>query len=236
MWRRMRIILRKLLRAFKVVLNANLVAGLLFLLPVAGTFLILDLLFTLVDKGLSRLPASLHPDSFLPFHIPGLGIIIVLIFVLITGFIVRNIVGKRLVAAWDKIFSRIPLVSKFYKAIKQLVDSIFVSGRDFKRVVLIEYPRLGVYTLGFVTGVAGGEIQEKIPRHVVNLFVPTTPNPTSGFYLMVPEEDLIPLDISVEDAFKLLISGGIISPESQKAAANSRDAKQPENISVEDKA
>jgi uncharacterized membrane protein len=118
-------------------------------------------------------------------------------------------------------------VSNFYKAVKQLVETIFYGpARDFKRVVLIEYPRTGLYTLAFVTGVAVGEIQQKTVKKVLNVFVATTPNPTSGFYLMVPEEDIIPLEMSVEDAFKVLMSGGILNPD---AAAGKKKSQATTN-------
>jgi len=163
---------------------------------------------------LNILPARFRPDTFLPFPIPGLGLILLFGTVLLTGFLVRNYLGRKLVHLWDRIIETIPLVNKLYMALKQLVETIFNrSPQDFKRVVLIEFPKEGCYAIGFVTGFAVGETQRKTHRKVINVFVPTTPNPTSGFFLMIPEESVIPMDMGVEDAFKLLVSGGIISPD-----------------------
>ncbi len=195
-------------------IRANLLAGILFLTPVMATFFFLRIFFNWVDGLLNILPARFRPDTFLPFPIPGLGLILLFGTVLLTGFLVRNYLGRKLVHLWDRIIETIPLVNKLYMALKQLVETIFNrSPQDFKRVVLIEFPKEGCYAIGFVTGIAVGETQRKTHRKVINVFVPTTPNPTSGFFLMIPEESVIPMDMGVEDAFKLLVSGGIISPD-----------------------
>lgn len=194
--------------------KANLIAGILFLTPLVATFLALRVLVNWVDSSLMLLPVQFRPETYLSFKIPGLGFILLFAVLLVTGLLVRNFLGRKLVEIWDFLLSKIPFVSTLYGAVKQLAEAIFSgSSKDFQRVVLLEYPRRGVYTLAFVTGTAAGEIQRRTPKTVTNLFVPTTPNPTSGFYLMVPEEDLIQLDMSVEDAFKVLISGGIVNPE-----------------------
>jgi uncharacterized membrane protein len=203
-----------LLNAIKRFFKVNLIAGILFLVPLMATFMTLRVIVRWMDKSLLLLPPAYRPEAFLSFKVPGLGAILVVVIVLATGILVRNLLGRRLVLLWDAIVDRIPFVSNFYKAVKQLVETIFYGpARDFKRVVLIEYPRTGLYTLAFVTGVAVGEIQQKTVKKVLNVFVATTPNPTSGFYLMVPEEDIIPLEMSVEDAFKVLMSGGILNPD-----------------------
>ena len=202
------------LARLKHFIKANLLAGILFLTPVLATFFFLRLLFNWVDGFLRFLPPSLRPENFLPFRIPGLGLILLFVVVLTTGFLVRNYLGRKLVSIWDRIIEAIPLVNKLYLAVKQLVETIFNrSPQDFQRVVLVEFPREGSYALGFVTGVATGETQRKTRQKVLNVFVPTTPNPTSGFVLMIPEQSVIPMEMGVEDAFKLLVSGGIISPD-----------------------
>nr|WP_289510154.1 DUF502 domain-containing protein [Desulfovulcanus ferrireducens] len=143
-----------------------------------------------------------------------MGVIVLVILLIITGFLVRNYLGSKLVSLWERIINKIPFINKFYTSVKQLIETLVNgAGKDFKRVVLVEFPRDGVYSLAYVTGVAVGELQRKTQKKVINVYVPTTPNPTSGYYLVVPEEDVIPLDMSVEDSFKLLISGGIINPE-----------------------
>ncbi len=209
-------LVKKLFAWLQSGLKANLLAGLLFLMPVAATFYFLYFLVTVVDKTFLLLPMSLRPESFLPFPVPGLGLILVFMVLLLTGLFVRNFFGRKLVELGEWIMSYIPFVSKVYKAVKQLVTTIFsTTSREFKRVVLIEYPRKGVYALAYVTGTAVGEIQEKTACKVLNVFLPTTPNPTSGFYLMVPEKDVIPLEMSVEDSFKVLMSGGILNPDAK---------------------
>lgn len=207
-------------------LKANLLAGIIFVMPVVATFWLIQFLISFVDKSLDLLPKQFHPDTFLPFPIPGLGLILVLIVLFVCGMLVRNIVGRKLVALGEAIMSYIPFVSTVYKGVKQLVETISsATGKDFKRVVLIEYPRRGMYALAFVTGVAAGEIQEKTSQRTINLFLPTTPNPTSGFYLIVPEEDVIPLDMTVEESFKVLMSGGILTDPRTKKQVKSNVAR-----------
>ncbi len=210
--------LRSLYTGTKKALKANLLAGILVLMPLAATFWFIHMLIAWVDKSLLLLPREYRPENFLPFPIPGLGLILVFAVLFLTGVLVRNIIGRKLVALGDRILSYIPFVSKVYGAVKKLMDTVFSgSAKDFQRVVLIEYPRRGIYALAFVTGVSTGEVQQKTARRTINVFLPTTPNPTSGFYLLVPEEDVIPLEMTVEDSFKLLMSGGILSPETKNA-------------------
>ncbi|MFP4071565.1 MAG: DUF502 domain-containing protein [Desulfovibrionales bacterium] len=200
-------------------LRANFLAGLLFLTPLVATFFILKVLITWVDRILLILPEPLRPENFLPVQIPGFGLILVIFVILGTGVLVRNYMGRKLVEFWDELISHIPVVSKLYGAVKQLIETVaHGKTKEFKRVVLVEFPKNGMYSLGYVTGVAMGELQEKTRKKVLNVYVPTTPNPTSGYYLIVPEDEIIPLDMSVEDSFKLLISGGIINPEDKKIA------------------
>lgn len=203
-----------LFKRFRSFIKANLIAGLLFLTPLVATFYFLKFAISWLDRILLVIPSAYRPENFLPFPIPGLGIIVLFFILLITGVLVKNYLGSKLVALWEYIISKIPLINKFYISVKQLVETILNGGsKDFKRVVLVEFPREGVYSLGYVTGVAVGEIQQKTQKKVLNIYVPTTPNPTSGYYLVVPEDEVIPLEMSVEDSFKLLISGGIINPE-----------------------
>ncbi len=210
------------LAAVRSSLKANLFAGILVLTPLVATFLALRIVVRWVDTLLLLLPAQYRPEAHLPFAIPGLGFILLIVVLLLAGLLARNFLGRKLVSLSDAILARIPLVSSLYSGIKHLVETIFTSSRDFQRVVLIEYPRKGVYTMAFVTGIAVGEIQSKTASTVLNIFVPTTPNPTSGFYLMVPEQDVTPLDMGVEEAFKLLISGGILSAEHEQAKKQKR--------------
>ena len=195
-------------------LKVNILAGILFLAPIVATFLILKVTIEWIDRILLVIPPAYRPENFMPFPVPGLGLILLLLVLIFSGMFVRNYLGKKLVYVWERIVEHIPIVNKIYTAVKQLLDTIARgTSKDFKRVVLIEYPKERVYAMAYVTGVAVGELQEKTKRKMVNVYVPTTPNPTSGFYLMVPEDETIPLDMSVEDSFKLLMSGGILTPE-----------------------
>jgi uncharacterized membrane protein len=199
--------------ALKTTIKNYLLAGILVLVPIGVTIYIVNFLMRLMDRFLKFIPVRYHPDTYLPFHIPGLGLILLLLITILTGLLARNYVGGKLVSLGEGIVRRIPLVRGIYLSAKQLVETIATQGgQNFKRVVLIPYPHKDSYALAFLTGVATGEVQDRTNRRVLNVFVPTTPNPTSGFYLMIPEEDVIMLDISVENAFKLIMSGGIISP------------------------
>lgn len=185
----------------KTQLKKSFFTGLLVVVPISVTIYILVFLIELLN--------NLLPFSFLPY---GTGLVLTLILITLVGFMTSNLLGKRLIDIGERFITKIPLVKNVYVAVKQISDAMLTSTRkSYRRVVLIEYPRKGIYTLAFVTGVAKGEVQEKTQTKVINLFVPTTPNPTSGFYLMVPETDVINLNMSVEDAFKLLISGGMVS-------------------------
>ena len=212
---------------FKGAVKTNLAAGLLVVVPVVATGYLLWLLVAWVDGILAFVPAAYRPSTYLPWNIPGLGIVIVFAILFLAGFGVRNLLGRKLLALGEFLLSWVPFVYPLYRGVKQLLETLFGSAsRDFKRVVLVEYPRRGIWALAYVTGTAAGEIQAKTERKVLNVFLPTTPNPTSGFYLLVPEEDVIPLDMAVEDSFKLLISGGIINPEA-KPARRGKSPKKP---------
>lgn len=188
-------------------------AGLLIVVPLGVTLFVITAILRLMDRVLVIIPPRFHPHTYLPLKVPGLGLIFAIFLVILAGILVKNYIGRRVVDLGEYLLSTIPLVRPVYAGVKQLVHGMFGETQDaFKRVVLIEYPRKGAYTLAFVTGLTSGEIQEKTPKKVINVFVPTTPNPTSGFYLMVPVDEAIPLSMTVEDAFKLLISGGMVAP------------------------
>jgi len=191
------------------------ITGIIAIIPVGVTLYIFFFLINLMDNLLNIIPPRFHPDQIFPFHIPGLGVVFTIILILIVGIIVQSYIGKRFVHLGEWILSKIPFINGIYNAVKKLVESILGDkGQSFKKVVLIEYPRKGLYSVAFVTGMSEGEIQEKTVQKNINLFVPTTPNPTSGFYIMIPESDVIDLDMTVEEAFTLIISGGMISPPS----------------------
>ncbi|MDX1252700.1 MAG: DUF502 domain-containing protein [Gammaproteobacteria bacterium] len=194
-----------------------LIAGLLVWLPLGVTVLVIKLLVDFMDQTLLVLPQAWHPDKLLGFHIPGLGVLLSIAVVLITGVMVANFFGRELVVMWEKFLNRIPLVRPIYSAVKQLTETVFTSGgQSFRKVLLIEYPRKGLWTLAFQTGTAVGEAQAKTADEVVNVYVPTTPNPTSGFFLMVPRREAVELDMSVDDGLKMIISMGAVVPKWDK--------------------
>lgn len=190
------------------------VRGLLALLPLVITLWIIGAAVRMLDGILDLFPRWLQPDFYLPFSFPGMRVVSMVALVWLIGFLATNVVSKRLHDLWDGLVARIPIVSGVYSAVRQLAMAIFSDAtRSFRSVVMIEYPRAGLWALGFVTGIAEGEVQQRTQERVVNVFIPTTPNPTSGWYVLVPEKDVITLDMTVEQAFKLIVSGGIVVPE-----------------------
>jgi len=198
--------------------------GIAAIIPIGVTLYILFFIMGMMNKLVQLIPAKYHPDQLFSFHIPGLGIIVMVVLIFIIGLVTRSYLGNKLVG-WGELFvGKIPVVRTIYTAIKQLVDAIFSEkSGSFKRVVLIEYPRKGLYSVAFVTGEAKGEVQTKTSQRCLNLFVPTTPNPTSGFYIMIPETDVVNLDMTIDEAFTLIISGGIYTP--QEVEKNSEKEK-----------
>jgi len=194
-------------------LRRYVVAGLLVWAPLGVTFIVMKLLVDLMDRTLLLLPPAYRPENLLGMRIPGLGILLSIIVLLVTGFLVANLVGRQLVALWESILQRIPLVRSIYSAAKNFAEVLFSdANRSFKQVLLIEYPRRGIYTLCFQTASRMEEIQARTNEEVVCVFVPTTPNPTSGFIIMVPRKDVIELDMDVESALKMIVSLGVVVP------------------------
>lgn len=210
--------------------------GLLVIVPLGLTYYVVSAIVRAMDRVVAVLPPSFHPDTYLPFRIPGLGLIVTLLLIQIVGFLSANLLGRSVVRAYERILHRIPVVRTVYVAIKQVLEQMISSEPNrFRRVVLVEYPRKGMYGLGFATGVSRGEVQEKTAERVLNVFIPTTPNPTSGFYLLVPEKDAVPLDIPVDDAFKLIMSAGLAGggdrteearSQGERASAGTRKGEQ----------
>lgn len=194
-------------------LQRHFLAGLLVFLPVVITLWFLGWVIALMDGLLDVLPARLHPNSYLPFAIPGLGAVFTIALILFLGFLTKGVATRRFLAAWDRIFVQIPVFRGVYTAVQKLVQTFLGQSQAQRRVVMIEYPRKGVYTVGFAMGRAWHELEKHNETPLVNVFVPTTPNPTSGFYLLVPVNDISPLDMSMEEALKLITSGGLITPE-----------------------
>ena len=207
-----------------------LIAGLLVWVPLGVTVIVIRFLVELMDKTLYWLPVRYHPDTLLGFHIPGMGIVLAVVIVLGTGIIVANLFGRKLVSLWEAILKRIPLVRTIYSSVKQILETVFSSGQSFRKVLLVEYPRKGLWTLAFQSGTTRGEAQAKTGTEIVNVFIPTTPNPTSGFFIMVPKEDVIELDMSVDDGLKMIISAGVMVPEWDPNWSPELDEKQAKSL------
>ena len=194
-------------------LRKYLIAGLLVWLPLAATVIVIKLLIELLNKTILLFPPELQPETLFGISIPGFGIIIGILILILTGIFAANLFGRKLVGLWEAILERIPLVRTIYSTVKQVLETLFSSNSEsFRRVVLIEYPRKEIWSLGFQTNEALTAAREASGKDLVSIFVPTTPNPTSGFIVMLPAEDITQLDISVEDGFKFIISMGVIVP------------------------
>ena len=209
-----------------------LVAGLLIWLPIVATIFVVRFAINVIDRSLLLIPPVYRPENLFGFEIPGLGVILTLILLFFTGLIAANFLGRKLIGAWESILSRIPLVRSIYGAVKQITASLFAdASQSFREVVLVEYPRRGLWMLAFVTGDTPDTFQKKVGQKLMNIYVPTTPNPTSGFYLMVPPEDVKRLDIPVEVGLKMILSAGVVNPlddpeQTKEIAEQAREDKQ----------
>jgi uncharacterized membrane protein len=198
-----------------------LIAGLLVWLPLAITVWVLGWLLSAMD-GVFRsllaataavLPASTHEAVEWLRQVPGLGVVVLALGMVLTGIFVTNIFGQWWVRQWDRVMHKIPIVKSIYSSVKQVSDTLFSStGNAFREAVLVQYPRQGAWTIAFVTGAPGGEVAGKLPGDMLSVYVPTTPNPTSGFFLMMPRADVIALRMSVDEALKYVISMGVVAP------------------------
>lgn len=206
-----------------------LVAGILVWLPLGVTLLLINFLVGVMDRTLRLVPAAYRPEELLGFAVPGLGVILTIVILLVTGVLVANIVGRSIVGGWEALLERIPIVRSIYSASKNFTEIVFSdSGKAFKKVLLVQYPRKGIYTLTFQTATEMGEVQGRTGDEVVCCFVPTTPNPTSGFIIVVPRKDVIELDMSVDEAARLIMSLGVVVPKWSKEQTKELPLKMPE--------
>jgi uncharacterized membrane protein len=189
------------------------IAGLLIWLPLAATLWVLDFIVSTMDRTLLLLPENWRPDALLGFHIPGFGLILSVSVLLLTGVLAANIIGERLVRWWESLLTRIPIVRSIYSGVKQVSDTLFSQkGQSFRKVVLVEFPQRGQWTMGFIVGAPGAQVEEHLGLGMVTVYVPTAPNPTSGYVLMVRADELREVDISVDDALKFHVSLGVVAP------------------------
>ncbi|MBI3715786.1 MAG: DUF502 domain-containing protein [Betaproteobacteria bacterium] len=190
-----------------------LIAGLLVWIPLVITGWVLSLLVDLMDQSLKLLPESLRTDALFGRHIPGMGVFLTIAIVLLTGVIAANFFGKKLLSIWDSVLQRIPIVRSIYGGVKQISDTLFSpEGKAFRKAVLVHYPHPGSWTVALMTGEPQHEVADFLGRDKVSVFVPTTPNITAGFFLIVPKAEVIELEMSVDDALKYIISMGVAEP------------------------
>lgn len=183
------------------------------LVPLVITIWVLKSLIGVMDQSLLLLPEVWHPHTFLGRDIPGIGAILTVLIVLTTGLIATNFFGMQLILLWEKLLNRLPVVKSIYSSVKQVSDTLFSdSGNAFRKAVLVPFPREGVWTIAFVTGTPGGDVANHLHGDYVSVFVPTTPNPTGGYFLMMPKADVIELEMTVDEALKYIISMGVVAP------------------------
>ncbi|MFW5835075.1 MAG: DUF502 domain-containing protein [Pseudomonadota bacterium] len=204
-------------------------AGVIVVAPVSITLLIVWHVIELVDSNVVRLlPARYHPENFLPFDVPGFGLVLAVTLITLVGMLTAGFVGRSVMRMGESVLTRMPVIRTIYGTLKQIFEAVLSnSSQSFREVVLVEYPRRGIWAIGFVTGTTRGEIQERVEPKLINVFVPTTPNPTSGFLLFFPREDVLRLEMTVEEGVKMVISSGIVAPERIQEATARQPATRP---------
>ncbi|MEP7083108.1 MAG: DUF502 domain-containing protein [Betaproteobacteria bacterium] len=204
-----------------------LITGLILWVPLGITIWVLALIVSTLDKTLLLIPAQYRPETLLGITIPGLGVVLTFIILLVTGVLTRNFVGQRLLQGWDSILRRIPFVKSIYSGVKQVSDTLLSdNGQAFRKALLVEFPAPGSYTIAFMTGTPSGEVLRRLPGDHVSVYVPTTPNPTSGYFLLVPKDKTQELDMSVDEALKYIVSMGVVGP-AHRAVAEAYRASAP---------
>ena len=191
-----------------------LITGLLIWIPLVITIWVLKLVVDVLNQSLLLLPAALHTENWLGVHIPGLGAILTIVIVFLTGVFATNFFGAQLVELWHEILHRIPVVNSIYSSVKQISDTLFSSsGQAFRKALLVQWPQEGMWTIAFLTGTPGGGVANHLPPDSVAVYVPTTPNPTGGYFVIIPRKHVIELDMSVDQALKYIISMGVVPPQ-----------------------
>jgi uncharacterized membrane protein len=197
----------------KTMVKRYFITGLLIWVPVVITLWVLNLLVSTMDQTLLLVPAALRTEAWLGVHIPGLGVLLTVLIVFLTGLFGANIIGQRLVAFWEGVLARIPVVNSIYNGVKQVSDTLFSpTGQAFRKALLVQWPREGMWTIAFLTGTPGGDVTNHLSGDYLSIYVPTTPNPTGGYFVMVPRSDVIELDMSVDAALKYIVSMGVVAP------------------------
>lgn len=211
-------------------------AGILVTAPIAITFYLAWVLIGFVDNNVTALiPEKYNPETYLPFGMPGLGVLIFVVSLILIGAFTAGYVGRLFHRTGERVLNRMPVIRGVYGAVKQILETVLAKkSKAFREAVLVEYPRRGLWAIAFITGRTEGEVQSLIEDEVINIFLPTTPNPTSGFLLFVPKKDLAPLTMSVEEAIKMVISGGIVTPPDRRSPEEKKAAPQMASATFED--
>jgi uncharacterized membrane protein len=220
------------------------ITGLLIWVPIGITLWVLDIIVTTMDLSLSLLPASAQPVALFGRHLPGLGALLTVLVIFVTGVLAANFLGQRLVRVWEGLMSRIPIVRTIYSSVKQVSDTLLSpQGNAFRKALLVEYPRRGSWTIAFQTGTPAQEVRTRIDAagvdtdagagaEMVSVYVPTTPNPTSGFFLMMRRDETIELDMSVDEALKYIVSMGVVAPVGRARSPAGRGVTQKPNVEI----
>lgn len=208
-------------------LRAYFMAGVLITAPISITVYLGWLFISYVDSKVTPLiPIKYNPETYLPYGIPGLGVLVVMVGMILIGALTAGFLGRFFQRVWERIMDKVPVLRGVYKALKQVLETVLAQQSNaFREAVLVEYPRRGMWVIAFITGNTQGEVQAITEEQVINLFVPTTPNPTSGFLIFVPKDDIVKLSMSVEEAMKMVISGGIVTPPDHRTQVQRDQAK-----------
>ena len=189
------------------------ITGLLIWVPLVITGWVLSMIVSTLDQSLRLLPEAMHPQRLFGFAVPGAGALLTLLMILLTGLLAANFIGQKLVVWWERLLARIPVVNSVYNSVKQVSDTLFSpNGNAFRKALLVRYPHQDSWTIAFLTGAPGGDIVNHLRGDYVSVYVPTTPNPTSGFFLMMAAKDVVELDMTVDEALKYIISMGVVAP------------------------
>lgn len=196
------------------------ITGLLVLVPLFITVWVLTSLISMMDRSLLLLPVEWRPKAQFGVEVPGLGALLTLLIIFVTGLIATNFFGRQLILLWESLLTRVPVVKSIYSSVKQVSDTLFSdSGNAFRQAVLVQFPHDGAWTIAFVTGTPGGDVVNHLQGDFVSVYVPTTPNPTGGYFLMLPRESVIELDMTVDEALKYIISMGVVAPQVKQISA-----------------
>jgi uncharacterized membrane protein len=204
------------------------ITGLLVWVPVVITVWVLSILVRTMDQTLLLLPPALRTESWLGVYVPGMGVILTLLVVFLTGLFAANIIGQRLVHVWERVLARIPVVNSIYNGVKQVSDTLLApGGQAFRKALLVQWPSPGMWTVAFLTGKPGGDVVNHLQGDYISIYVPTTPNPTGGYFVMVPRSAVVELDMTVDDALKYIVSMGVVNPGTRRRPAQTLPAREP---------